>query len=92
MLKTVSESDQKTEQQKRQIINKGCRMLQSFFEDTEQNGSGLIRPFVSIENNNFIKKILISNKMAYDKGKDATFLELSTYTSMTIFDLKNIIG
>jgi hypothetical protein len=67
-------------------------MIKTFFESTEESGLGKLRMHKQLEDGKFIKKIILENKVPFRKGIDATYIELKTYSNMTIWTLKTLIS
>ena len=67
-------------------------MMTTFFESTENNGLANIRLHRQMDEGEFLEKIVVESKLARQKGVDPAFLEISVYSSMTLWELKYIIA
>lgn len=67
-------------------------MVTTFFEGTEENGLGKLRVHRQLEDGEFLRKIVVDNKLPCRRGKDANYLSINTYANMTVWELKSIIA
>ena len=82
----------RSEKQKRDSLKFICQMMSTFFEGTEESGIGKLRMHRQLEYGEFLQKIVVETKMPFRRGKDANFIEISTYANMTVWELKSIIA
>jgi hypothetical protein len=54
-------------QEKAQFSKNLSIMMKSFFEDSERNGTGGLRPHLSIEKGDFIQRLVIQNNVTSQK-------------------------
>lgn len=85
-------STARSEKQKRDSLKFICQMMSTFFEGTEESGIGKLRMHRQLEYGEFLQKIVVETKMPFRRGKDANFIEISTYANMTVWELKSIIA
>ena len=67
-------------------------MITTFFEGSEECGLGQLRMHKQLDDGTFIKKIVVETKMPSRRGVDANFIEINTYSNMTIWEFKRIIA
>jgi hypothetical protein len=68
-------------------------MMATFFEGTELNGIGQMRMHKQLyKDGGFLERITIENKMNIRKGRDANYLEVSTYANMTLWEFKLLVA
>jgi hypothetical protein len=66
-------------------------MLKSFFEDSEKNGTGGLKPHLALDKGEFISRIVVTNNITSMRGCPK-YIEINTYSNMTLWELKKIIG
>ena len=67
-------------------------MLTSFFETTEVNGIGGMHLHKQLEEAPFLNKITVESKLPRRRGIDANYLEVSTSSSMTVWEFKVLVA
>ncbi len=65
--------------------------MKSYFEDSEKNGTGMMRTFISIERGDFLQRVIIQNNVTSMKTAPR-YLEFNTYSNMTLWELKKAIA
>lgn len=80
-----------SQEDKYQLSKNLVVMMKSFFEDSEKNGTGGLRPHHAIEKGEFIQRIIVQNNITNLKNCPK-YIEISTYSNMTLWELKKIIS
>jgi hypothetical protein len=67
-------------------------MMTTFFEGSELHGIGKMRVHRQLEDSEYLKTITVESKLPMKRGVDAAFLEISTYSNMTLWELKRLVA
>ena len=66
-------------------------MMRSFFEDSERNGTGCLRNHLAIEKGEYVNRLIIMNCITHQKNSPK-YIEVNTYSNMTLWELKKIVA
>lgn len=78
-------------EEKVQLTKHIVTMLKTFFEESEKNGTGCLKPHLALDKGEFIQRLVITNNITSMKGCPK-YIEVNSYSNMTLWELKKIVG
>ncbi|CDW78148.1 ubiquitin carboxyl-terminal hydrolase family protein [Stylonychia lemnae] len=79
------------EDDKKQIIKIITVMMKSFFNDSERNGTGNMRPHSGLSRGKLTEKLIIQNNITNMKATPR-YIEVNVNSNMTVWQLKKLIA
>lgn len=67
-------------------------MIVTFFEQAEENGIGKMKLHRQLEDGKYVKKLVFETKLPFKRGVQPNYIEIRTYSSMSIWELKTLIA
>lgn len=93
-LKSINENKviNRSDQAKKKSLEFICTTMKKFLECTETNGLAQFRSHRQLEDTPFIERLTFENKTPLRKCLDANYVQLNTFGSLSVWELKVLIA
>lgn len=82
----------RNDQAKKKSLDFICMTMKKFFESTEAKGLAKFRSHRQLEDTQFLERLTFENNMPIRKYLDAHYVQLNTFSNLSVWELKVLIA